>query len=78
MVTVRNFHLWTNQPVEVLAYQHELTHHRLEETDTLAVMKYFGGNDLDDNLAEEVDDELKDEDEDDISRTIWRTIGGQA
>ena len=62
--------------IEVMVYQHKLTHHCLEETatseDTSSVfaMKYFGENDLEDDLAEELDDELEEEHEDNICRMI--------
>ena len=70
--------------IEVMTYQHKLTHHCLEETATLEdtssvfVMKYSGENKLENNLAEELDDELEDKHEGGICRTVWRTIGGQA
>ena len=70
--------------IEVMAYQHKLTHHCLEETTTLEdtslvfATKYFGQNKLEDGMGEELDDELEDKHEDDIYRRIWRTIGGQA
>ena len=62
--------------IKVMAYQHKLTHHRLEETATLEdtssvfATKYFGENELEDDLGEELDDKLEDEHEDDICRTI--------
>ena len=70
--------------IKVMAYQHKLTHHRLEETATSKDMssvfatKYFGEYKLEVHLGEELDDKLEDKHEDDICRTIWRTIGGQA
>ena len=43
--------------IKVMAYQHKLTHHRLEETATsedmslVFVTKYFGENELEDDLG---------------------------
>ena len=70
--------------IEVIAYQHKLTHHLLEETTTsegtssVIATKYFGENKLEDNLGEDIDDKMEEEHNDDICRTIWRMIGGQA
>ena len=70
--------------IEVIAYQHKLTHHLLEETTTsegtssVIATKYFGENKLEDNLGEGLDDKLEGNHDDDICRTIRRTIGGQA
>ena len=62
--------------IKVMAYQHKLTHHCIEETptseDTSSVFatEYFGENKPEDDLGEELDDKLEDEHEDDICRTI--------
>ena len=70
--------------IKVMAYQHKLTHHCIEETptseDTSSVFatEYFGENKPEDDLGEELDDKLEDKHKDNICRTIWRTIGGQA
>ena len=66
-----------------MAYQHKLTHHRIEETansedTTLVFATYFGENELEDDLGEEHDDKLEDKHKDNVYRTIWRTISGQA